>query len=275
MEIVSKSHKIKIGNKVLTLTLDNSYIAENAYMPSFYNPKINGTHYHALYELFIVGEEEVTICGEAYEESFKNCILVIPPLFKHYTIRKSGYQIKVACQRTTNNLETKPFGLKTNQNITTYAEKIAELLFKKSDINVEMAECFLKLILCEIALENDIKKESSYTPKSESYFEQIEEVIFDTDIRSNITLGDVAERLNLSKKQTARIIRKNYNATFAEILRERRLTAAASLLINTDISISEIVERVNFPSESYFYNNFKKAYNITPLNYRKNKRCQL
>ena len=56
------------------------------------------------------------------------------------------------------------------------------------------------------------------------------------------------------------------------MLCERRLSVAASLLKNTDMSIAQIVEYINFPSESYFYARFKKAYGITPASYRKNKK---
>lgn len=271
MDALSKIYKIKIGNKALSITLDNSYLAENIYIPDSYSVSTGEMHYHALYEMFLVGEDGITIFGEDYKKSFKNCILIVPPFFKHFTIRNTDHRITFS-YKASKEVKAKPFALKLNDNINFYAEKIKDNLLKNGTLNEEKTECFLKLIFCEIANENAINYDAKYTPKNESYLEKIEKVLL--DFASNITLDNVAEELNLSKKQAARIIRKNYNATFAEMLRERRLSAAASLLANTDMTISEIVEQVNFPTECYFYNKFKEAYNMTPISYRKTKRCQ-
>lgn len=270
MNELSKIFKIKIGDKSLSVTLDGSFLAENIYKNANYEPKINGLHYHALYELFIIKDEGLTLFSENSEQTYKNCILIIPPFFKHYATRSNDHRIMISYKGE--NRQDTPLTLKTNQNVNYYAEKIKENLFKQGNINNEITECFLKLIFCEIATENNISRLESYTPKNESYFEKIEKILL--DFGNDIKLEDVAKQLNLSKKQTARIIRKSYNTTFAEMLRERRLSAAAALLTNSDLSVSEIVERVNFPTESYFYNKFKEAYSKTPLNYRKENRHQ-
>lgn len=50
---------------------------------------------------------------------------------------------------------------------------------------------------------------------------------------------------------------------------EKRLSVATELLLRSDKTIQEIVEYVNFPSERYFYSQFKKAFNCTPYKYKK------
>jgi len=99
-----------------------------------------------------------------------------------------------------------------------------------------------------------------------NYLDKIENMLF--DFQEDINLGTLAEKLGLSTRQTSRILRKNYNSTFSEMFCERRLDIAETLLRNTDMTVAEIVEYVNFPSESYFYARFKKRYKMTPTSYR-------
>lgn len=265
MDDICKIFKFKINGEPISVTLDSSYLANKAFKNTISETSINIIHYHALYELFIIGDSEITFFTEDTTQTYKNCILIVPPFVKHYAIRKSNYRIMFSFKSDCT-IPSQPFSLKSSEDIYFYCKKIEEALLKTGSYNDEITECFLKLIFCEIAALNKNKKTEDYKPKEESFFEIIENILL--NFGSDITLGDVAAQLNLGKKQTTRIIRKNYNSTFAEMLRERRLNAALYLLANTDKSISEIVENINFSSESYFYSKFKENYGVTPLEYR-------
>ncbi|PTS97440.1 AraC family transcriptional regulator, partial [Pedobacter sp. HMWF019] len=54
-----------------------------------------------------------------------------------------------------------------------------------------------------------------------------------------------------------------------EIIRERVILEAKRLLINLDLSVAEIAERLNFSDQSYFIKFFKKYEEITPEKFRK------
>ena len=103
----------------------------------------------------------------------------------------------------------------------------------------------------------------------DSYLVTIDKVL--NDYQQKIDLKALAKELNLSTKQASRIIRKNYKTTLSDLLTKKRLSVACSLLTNSNMPIIDIVEYINFPSESYFYSQFKKLYNCTPLQYRKTK----
>lgn len=45
---------------------------------------------------------------------------------------------------------------------------------------------------------------------------------------------------------------------------------ACKLLIETQMTVEQIAERVGFRDNKYFYQKFKKITNFTPNNYRKN-----
>lgn len=264
---ISMLYKIKIKNAIFSVTLDNSYNDDN----------ISTNHYHAWYEVFIVGNEEKTAFFEGEELKLKNCVLVIPPFVYHYTDRSKDYRIIFSYQSGIGSKKIpdifskaehkKPFVLK-NDELYEYARKIEDHLFSARQYSNEIIESLLKVILCEIIESCCETKKTKLIRSGDNYLEKIEHIIF-TDFRSDINLGTVAKELNLSAKQASRIIKKNYNSSFSKMLCEQRLAAALDLMTNTDMSIAQIVERVNFPSESYFYMKFKEYYGETPNHYRK------
>ena len=79
----------------------------------------------------------------------------------------------------------------------------------------------------------------------------------------------MADKLGLSTRQTSRVIMKYYNSTLSELVTNQRLNVARHMLLSGEHSVSEIVEAVNFSSESYFYQQFKKKYGTTPRKYVK------
>jgi AraC-like DNA-binding protein len=44
---------------------------------------------------------------------------------------------------------------------------------------------------------------------------------------------------------------------------------ATTLLVNTFLSVKEIIARVGFTDESHFVRDFKRIYGVTPTQYRK------
>lgn len=55
----------------------------------------------------------------------------------------------------------------------------------------------------------------------------------------------------------------------AEMIKNLRLEAAAQMLRETDLSVSEILEKVAFSSSGYFASCFKQVYGLPPKEYRK------
>ena len=85
----------------------------------------------------------------------------------------------------------------------------------------------------------------------------------------DLTLSELARRVNLGTRQTERLLGKHYNMTFQQKKTEARMSAALLLLKGTQKSIGEISEELGFSSPEHFTNAFKKYYLKTPGAYRK------
>ncbi len=90
------------------------------------------------------------------------------------------------------------------------------------------------------------------------------------NFKTQITLTDLAEHMNLSERQTDRILKDIYHLGFREIVIDLRMHYAVDLLSNTKIPVSNIAYMTGYDSLSGFYYIFKKYWKISPLQYRKN-----
>ena len=237
-------------------------------------------HYHAWHEIFLVWDEPLTLYLDKTARQYTNCVLLIPPMVRHSTFRAADYRIAVSYRKSDKENQrqpldqfleaTEPVAISLPAGVMYHAREIERQLAMPDDYSRDRISACLQLIFCEIAAALTPKADSRENEINETYLETIENIL--VNFQQDINLGTVAKELGLSTRQVSRIIRKNYKATFSEMLSERRLDAAHHLLSHTNISVSEVVERVNFPSESYFYAQFKRRFGQTPLQYRKSLR---
>ena len=83
-------------------------------------------------------------------------------------------------------------------------------------------------------------------------------------------LSALAQSRDVSLAYVSRLIRASAGNSFKELLREKRLNKAASLLTSTRLTVEEIIEAVGYDNTSYFYRIFKARYKMSPREYRIN-----
>lgn len=86
---------------------------------------------------------------------------------------------------------------------------------------------------------------------------------------STISLKQLAERFNYSERQLQRIIMNATGMSFSRNIQNQKIQRAASLLRDSDLSISSISEQVGYPSQNNFRKMFSRYYGMTPSEYRK------
>jgi len=87
---------------------------------------------------------------------------------------------------------------------------------------------------------------------------------------NSLSLTTLSERLNLSPRQTQRLLQEYYNKSFQEKKAEAKMSAAAILLRDNNRNISEIAYMLGFSSPEHFSTSFRKYYGISPGKFRKN-----
>ncbi|WP_115868965.1 AraC family transcriptional regulator [Marinoscillum furvescens] len=88
------------------------------------------------------------------------------------------------------------------------------------------------------------------------------------NILEQIRLDEVAELLSLSKEAFCRFFKKTFDKTFMQYVNEYKVTLASQMLIETDLSVSEVGYRSGFNNLSFFYRQFSRYKQQSPQTYR-------
>ncbi len=84
----------------------------------------------------------------------------------------------------------------------------------------------------------------------------------------NPTLEEVAEIANMSSTAFCRYFKSHTNKTYIQFLNEVKIGNARKMLIDNDLSISQICYATGFNNTAHFNNQFKKSIGLTPSQYR-------
>lgn len=96
-----------------------------------------------------------------------------------------------------------------------------------------------------------------------SAYDYVKEHISD----NNLSIEHFGRSLHLSRTQLYRKIKALTGMSPSLFVSTLRLKVAAQLLIETELSISEVAYKIGFNSPSYFTTSFKKLYGISPKEY--------
>ncbi|MCR5671696.1 MAG: AraC family transcriptional regulator [Butyrivibrio sp.] len=146
----------------------------------------------------------------------------------------------------------------------------SELEEKRYGYELMLTALIEQYLLTVTRLYKDVSSErspaSTSSPADLTYLTIEEAFLYDY---KDLTLPELAKRVNLGIRQTERLLNKHYNLTFNQKKAEARMSAALLLLRETKKSIAEISEELGFSTSEHFSNAFKKYYQATPGAYRK------
>ena len=101
----------------------------------------------------------------------------------------------------------------------------------------------------------------------------VEQYVLQNMSRGQISLEEMATAMGMGRVPFFHKIRSITTKTPAEVVRELRLKHACTLLVTTNINLSELAINVGFMTAENFINIFREKYGMTPLEYRlKNKK---
>jgi ligand-binding sensor domain-containing protein/AraC-like DNA-binding protein len=121
--------------------------------------------------------------------------------------------------------------------------------------------------------DNTIGDYSMNSIMEQQLMRNVEQFVLQNMSRGQISLEDMAAAMGMGRVPFFHKIRAITTKTPAEIVREIRLKHACTLLVTTNINLSELAINVGFMTAENFINIFKDKYGMTPLEYRlKNKR---
>ncbi|MEM6641421.1 MAG: AraC family transcriptional regulator [Bacteroidota bacterium] len=89
------------------------------------------------------------------------------------------------------------------------------------------------------------------------------------NIHDRISVELIATQLGMSKAAFARFFKKTFGKVFTQHINEYKINLASKMLIQTELSISEIGYRTGFNNLTFFHRQFNRFQHMSPSKYRK------
>lgn len=150
-----------------------------------------------------------------------------------------------------------------------------ELLFEKGILEIEKGENYsvelLRSILDLILTSSSVlyKSEENTVTKGKGhivvkkFFQLVEE-----NYHLNYSVTEYAGMLAITPNHLTQTVNQLTGKTSSQIIKTKQILEIKRLLVHTNLTVSEIANRLNFPDQSYFTKFFKRETGISPLQYR-------
>jgi two-component system response regulator YesN len=113
-------------------------------------------------------------------------------------------------------------------------------------------------------LRADMQRDDKYLPavkKAKSYVQTCYN-------KSDLSLNQIADEMDMSVSYLSKLFKQEMGQMFSEYLIETRIKVAIELLLNGNLRIYEIADKVGYSSQHYFCAAFKKVMGCSPSDYR-------
>jgi AraC-like DNA-binding protein len=238
-------------------------------------------HWHHSLEIIYLmsGSLELNINGVDYN-LIENDLVVINPLEIHSTTCKYGNTAVVLqipyqfCENYIDDISTTKFIC--NPTITEkihYLSQLKKILFdffevyNKKGAGYKLQINGLIFNLLFILVSEFSKKDKKFdNKKSDKYLDRLALVInyVKKHYSENITLESAASELYLNPEYFSRFFKKYMGTTFLKYLNTVRLEQAYIDIVNTDNTITQIMEKNGFSNDKMFIKLFKEKYGCSP-----------
>ncbi len=275
--------KVKLSDTIINVMMDQAFRGEYLLTPT--------PHSHPYYELLctVEGTLELGFVDGTSVTMPQHSVCVLPPNLYHRTFSSANDVKKLAIQFNYHQTEDSPASVYSNfHDLLSRMKK--PCFFISSDVCEQMqriccemrgnlaetelmrelltAELFVKLMRILKKSEEQSENDNSANDNLNRRYVRIDHYL-SQNWMNNITADDLADEMDLSRRQLDRIFMEIYKMSFRMKLIEMRLSIAAHLLETSDIKIEDIASQVGYSTPSGFYMAFKKHYGMSAAEYRK------
>lgn len=144
-------------------------------------------------------------------------------------------------------------------------EKKDVLLLEKNAVkSVEDFRAFYAYILNAFKQCSHMDNEMDIVSRVKNYI--------DKHIAEKLSRKDIVAYVALNDSYLSRLFRKNTGMSLSDYILQKKILKAKAMLIQTNLSISEISEKLGYDTSAYFIKLFKREVGMSPREYRKETR---
>ena len=117
-------------------------------------------------------------------------------------------------------------------------------------------------------LKHDVNEIKSANSRQEEIFNQFTELL-ERHHKREREIAFYADKMFITPKYLSQVIKDYSNKTALAFIEEYVIAEAKSMLLSTTLSIQQISDELNFPSQSVFGKYFKRVTGKSPTEYRR------
>jgi AraC-like DNA-binding protein/mannose-6-phosphate isomerase-like protein (cupin superfamily) len=146
-------------------------------------------------------------------------------------------------------------------------QSLFDAIEKEAKAHAEIANYLTMALVTKLAafLREEGLKEEQQTPTLAAKAR----AFIDKNYKENIRLGDIAAATHTNAYYLSHLFKAEVGLSPMKYVILRRIGEAQNLLINTDMTITQIAAQVGYNNSNYFQNVFKGALGMTPGEYRR------
>ncbi|MDO5516790.1 MAG: AraC family transcriptional regulator [Clostridium sp.] len=269
--------------------LDKNNIFGIEFLEAFGSKTMSDTHFHDHYELYyqIIGERYFFIKDRFYYIRPGDFVLITKnEIHKTVTANQNVYKRMLINFKTSfvndilNTLDDIDFStffksshiFKINPDDENYIITILHKMLDeyehtspgyKSSLKLQLSDILIYLSTCKTYDSEGLKFPNGQYNKISKISEYINK-----NYNKKLTLEHLSKKFSMSPYYLSRTFKDALDITFVEYLNFTRISASKKLILNTNLSMTEIAFEVGFESSTYFTKVFKSITNITPLKFR-------
>ena len=241
----------------------------------------SNVHYHNYYELFYLeyGECNYTIENNIFKVR-ANQLLIVSPLTMHiasYTKKSSrkiisfstDFVAPVFINHLAKNENPYVFYNDKSKNLLELLDNITKELQSPDIFSKKAAQSYLTIMLKHILR---FPSDSSFFRSDVEIHTPVYKLLdyVQSNYQNDISLKDLSDLLGYTPNYISKLFSSTIGMSFKKYLFMQRIKTAESLLLDSNMTITEIAYAVGFNDSNYFSTAFKNKYGITPSEYRKN-----
>lgn len=187
------------------------------------------------------------------------------PLFLQHVFSSSNnpINVQVALLRFALNLVQLAQSLKSEFLTQDQGVELYELILNTHN-PTELEFLLIRNLILPLVEEMSEKTSQQFKGLSEQIIEIVEQ-----EYTEDISLELIGDRLHYNPNYLSNIFKKETGVTFSDYLTSYRFEVAKKWLRETDVTIKEISQRLQYRNPQNFIRSFKKKENMTPGEYRK------